>query len=102
MWQHCNPILNKLRESNINRECHVIKYKECHVTSKDSCDMVDLLCAPGQVFTKGLGQVLGLNSILLYRTFKPKTLCEYGPKCLLVFMTQGFVLHPNQIYDPKL
>ena len=34
----------------------------------------------GLVFTKGLSQVLVLNSILLCRAFKPKTFCEYGPK----------------------
>ena len=34
---------------------------------------------PGLVFTKGLSQILGLNSIHLYRTFKPKTFVNTGP-----------------------
>ena len=38
---------------------------------------------PGAVFTKGLSQGLGLNSIVLCRTFKSKTFCEYGPRFFL-------------------
>ena len=33
----------------------------------------------GLVFTKGLGQVLGLNLVLLYRAFKPKSFVNMGP-----------------------
>ena len=68
----------KIQEKkDIDRCCIELINLTFLVCRLNSCTV--LLCYSGLVFMKGLSQVLGLNLLHLYRMFKPKTFCEYGP-----------------------
>ena len=53
---------------------------EFHAVQKTTCDMVMTFKCAG--IHERHRQVLGLNSIHLYMTYKPKTFCEYGPRSI--------------------